>query len=155
MSRVNEERSFDSFGIFHEFFIQMNLVSFGGVQASSCLVCVQSFLKRPAMKSALVLDWAPNMHSSSDDIIFMGYKSGHTLHCFTEKKETSRLFTCESVEIKLSIIFHRVYSLRCFAKRQHPAFCCGVQYVYIFFNFKVFSCDCIMFFPSAVTSVCL
>lgn len=45
------------------------------------------------MKSAFVLDWALNTHSSSDDIIFMGYKSGHTPHCYTEKNETPPLFT--------------------------------------------------------------
>lgn len=50
---VNEEKSFGSSGIFHEFFIQMNSVSLSSMQASSCLMCA-GFLKRPAMKSALV-----------------------------------------------------------------------------------------------------
>lgn len=97
---VNEEKSFGSSGIFHEFFIQMNSVSLSSMQASSCLMCA-GFLKKTSDEKC---SCALNMHSSSD-IIFMGYKSGHTLHCYTQKNETSRLFTSEYMKIKMSSLY--------------------------------------------------
>lgn len=131
----------------------MNFASFNSMQTSSCLACAAFLENTRNEKCSCARSGLEHAFPKWWYHFLMGYKSEHTPHFLLRKEGNVAIIHWWMLwNRNVKIIFHPTYSLCCSATNGSILL---FVVVYDIFHFKVFSCNCITFSPSAVTSVCL